>query len=199
MHFRKTTFILSLIGCLFLLPSAFAEQSGDFTYTVSGDNRAIAITGYTGSGGAVVIPETIDNKPVVSIGDGAFAEHLSLASIIIPNSVASIEDGAFSYCTKLTSAYFCGNAPLMGADVFICCATTFTVYYSAESTGFTSPAWRGYPSEIFSPACPDTLVLEADNPKLENPRDLGDSKLDQSASARKILLFHLLQQSRPHQ
>ena len=51
MHFRKTTFIVTLIGCVFLLPSAFAAQLGDFTYTVSGDTTAIIITGYTGSGG----------------------------------------------------------------------------------------------------------------------------------------------------
>ena len=59
---------LSLIGLIFLSSSAFALQSGDFTYTVSGGT--VTITGYTGSGGgAVVIPATIDGMPVVSIGD----------------------------------------------------------------------------------------------------------------------------------
>ena len=72
MQFRKSILFLSIIGLMFLSSSAFAHQSGDFTYTVSGDT--VTITKYTGTGGAVVIPVTIgDSKAVVGIGDSAFA------------------------------------------------------------------------------------------------------------------------------
>ena len=57
---------LSLIGFMFLSSSAFALQSGDFTYTVSGGT--VTITEYTGAGGDVVIPDAIDGMPVVGIG-----------------------------------------------------------------------------------------------------------------------------------
>ena len=57
---------LSLIGFMVLSSSAFALQSGDFTYTVSGGT--VTITGYTGAGGNVVIPATIDGMPVVALG-----------------------------------------------------------------------------------------------------------------------------------
>ena len=43
---------------------------GRFYYTESGGT--VTITGYTGTGGAVVIPATIDGMPVVGIGDDAF-------------------------------------------------------------------------------------------------------------------------------
>jgi hypothetical protein len=45
---------LSLIGLMLLSSSAFALQSGDFTYTESAGT--ITITKYIGSGGNVVIP-----------------------------------------------------------------------------------------------------------------------------------------------
>ena len=62
---------LTLIGLLFLSSSAFADQYGDFTYTVNVGNT-VTITGYTGAGGDVVIPSTINSMPVVGIGNWAF-------------------------------------------------------------------------------------------------------------------------------
>ena len=59
-----------------------------FYYTASGGN--IIIIAYTGPGGAVVIPATIDGMPVTGIGEGAFAYITGLTSITIPNSVTSI-------------------------------------------------------------------------------------------------------------
>ena len=50
--------------CCLALPAAVQAQ---FTYTTN--NGTITITGYTGSGGAVTIPGTINGLPVTSIGD----------------------------------------------------------------------------------------------------------------------------------
>ena len=52
---------------LLALPAAVQAQ---FTYT--NNNGAITITGYTGPGGDVTIPDTISGLPVTSIGDYAF-------------------------------------------------------------------------------------------------------------------------------
>ena len=50
----------------------------------------ITITGYTGPGGEVIIPATIDGLPVISIGNWAFESLTSLTSVTIPNSVTII-------------------------------------------------------------------------------------------------------------
>lgn len=57
-----------LLGAVLLaLPTMAWAQ---FNYIAT--NGAITITGYTGSGGNVAIPGTINGLPVTSIGGGAF-------------------------------------------------------------------------------------------------------------------------------
>ena len=85
---------------------------------------------------------------VESIAEAAFEGLTGLTSITFPSSLTSITRWAFWGDTNLTSAYFYGNAPVMGEDVFANCASGFTVYYLAGSTGFTNP-WYGYPTEVF--------------------------------------------------
>ena len=50
----------------------------------------VAITGYTGSGGDVILPDTINGLPVTNLGDYAFTYCTSLTSVTIPNSVTNI-------------------------------------------------------------------------------------------------------------
>jgi hypothetical protein len=135
MHFRKSLFLLSVICCLFLCSSAFAQQSGDFTYSVS--NSTVTITGYTGAGGAVVIPDTIDGMPVVSIGDRAFFNKPSITAITIPNSVTSIGNVAFLNCTNLSSVNLPDSVTIIKANAFSYCTglTNITIPPSVTSIG----------------------------------------------------------------
>ena len=54
---------------------------GDFEYTVS--DGAAAITKYTGAGGSVVIPGTLDGVPVTSVGQKAFQNCTGLEAVEI--------------------------------------------------------------------------------------------------------------------
>ena len=62
--------------------------SGDFVYTVE-DNVA-TIVDYTGSANALVIPQTIDGRKIVRIGDYALSKKAKLNSVVVPESVESI-------------------------------------------------------------------------------------------------------------
>jgi hypothetical protein len=89
---------LCLLG-IFLqaMPAVVRAQ---FTFVTN--NGAITITGYSGSGVAV-IPGTTNGYPVNSIGYEAFFFCTGLTAVTIPSSVTNIEERVFYYCTDLTN------------------------------------------------------------------------------------------------
>ena len=129
-----------------------------FTYTTN--NGAITIVGYTGTGGMVVIPATINGYPVTSIGNQAFYFCTNLTSVTIPNSVSSIgseaflactnlagltigngvtniADYAFENCYSLTNVVIPNSVTSIGDDVFINCTslTSVSIPNSLSSIG----------------------------------------------------------------
>jgi hypothetical protein len=122
-----------LIAALLIFLPIVSEAQ--FTYTIN--NGAITITGYTGSGGAVTIPSTINGYPVTSIGEEAFYQCTWLTSVTIPNSVTSIGGGAFFYCFSLTSVTIGTNVTSIGIEAFYYCSSlsSVTIPNSVTSIG----------------------------------------------------------------
>ena len=90
------------------------ETEGDYTYTVSGDNATI--TGYTGSGGTIIVPVILGNATVTSIGDSAF-EGSAVTDVILPNSITSIGDYAFRDCSILENLTLPDSLTSMGCRI----------------------------------------------------------------------------------
>jgi len=161
---------------LLLLPIAELPAQ-DFTYTNT--NGTITITGYTGPGGAVTIPSTINGLPVTRIGGlafnnqssvtsvalpvsitsfesglapagGAFGFCTGLTNLAIPNSVTNIGDYAFVFCTHMVGVYFQGNSPSLGAQVFQN-DNNLTVFYRSGTTGW-GPTFGGRPTAVWNQA-----------------------------------------------
>jgi len=86
-----------------------ALAHAQFTYTTN--NGTITITKYTGPGGDVAIPDTIDGLPVTSIGYVAFASCPSLTSVTIPDSITSIGNYSFYNCDSLTAIMVAPSNP----------------------------------------------------------------------------------------
>ncbi|OXS25253.1 MAG: hypothetical protein BI182_05850 [Acetobacterium sp. MES1] len=108
---------------------------GDFEYTNS--PGGVSITKYTGSGGAVVIPDTLGGLTVVSIGDWAFWGCSGLTSIMLPNGVTSIGDLAFQDCSGLTSITLPNSVTDIGVQAFCHCSglTNITIPNSVTEIG----------------------------------------------------------------
>jgi hypothetical protein len=164
-----------LLLLLLIFPPVVQAQ---FNYTNNGDATA-TITGYTGPGGDVSIPSTINglsvtsigyeafyngyaNLPyrltsitipdsVTSIGDYAFAWNYSLTSATLGNGLRTIGDGAFADC-GLTGVYFLGDAPSLvhGPSVFAYDPNDLNVYYAPGTSGW-GPDFGGRPTAWWCP------------------------------------------------
>ena len=165
-----------LLLLLLTLPGVVQAQIDyPFNYTIT--NGTITITGYTGPGGEVVIPDTINGLSVTSIrytafyngaaplpytltgitipdsvtniGLAAFVNCTSLRNIAIPNSVTGIKNGAFAGCTSLAAVYFQGNAPMfLGPACFSAAPCVF--YYLPGTTGWET-TYAGHPTALWLP------------------------------------------------
>ncbi len=103
------------------LDAAFSTTAtapaSDFTYTV--DDTGVTVTGYTGGEVVVVIPDAIEDQPVVAIAEKAFADKGTLQALSIPDTVEVIGIGALEGCRSLstlrTPVITCHTAPYFGA------------------------------------------------------------------------------------
>lgn len=71
----------------------------------------VTITGYSGLGPVLVIPDTIEGLPVTKINREAFKGCINLTSVTIPSSVENIGYAAFRGCSNLESL----TIPFVGA------------------------------------------------------------------------------------
>jgi hypothetical protein len=108
--------------------------------TWTATNGTITITRYTGPGGAVTIPSTINGVPITSIGDIAFQSCGGLTSVIIPNTVTSIGVGAFQFCTSLTSVTIPNSVTNIGYEAFFSCSSLTAFAVDALNPVYSSVA-----------------------------------------------------------
>ena len=136
---RLLKFLAAL--CLLSVIPANADQFGDFTYTATATE--VTLSGYTGTGGVVTIPETINGLSVTSIGLDAFRNKTSLTSVTIPNSVTSIGIDAFYRCTGLTSLTIPNSVTSIGERAFEACRGLSTVTIGSGVTSIGYQAFSG--------------------------------------------------------
>ncbi|MDR1287595.1 MAG: leucine-rich repeat domain-containing protein [Treponema sp.] len=181
--------------------------ASDFSYGLSEDGQGIVVTGYTGNGGKVVIPATIEDIPVVEIGDDAFSgKKKNITEIVIPGSVVSIgrhafmdnsvlksitlpdglktiENGIFWGCSNLTSVTLPDGLKTIEDNTFYECSNLTTVILPAglEAIGYT--AFRGC-RELNNLTIPASLtgvkfvwISESSNDYPDNGAFIGCGKL----------------------
>jgi hypothetical protein len=130
----KTRIQKLLVGAA--LVGAATLVQAQFTYTNNG-NGTCAITGYTGPGGPVTIPNSYHGLIVVGIGADAFYNNSSLTSVTVPDTVTNIGNYAFNYCTSLNGATLGNGVTGIGYYAFSYCfsLTNVTIPDSITSIG----------------------------------------------------------------
>ena len=76
---------------------------GDFVYQKTDDGAGAVIVSYSGTAGDVTVPETLDDYPVVAIGDFAFNYQQGIETVALPSGIISLGNMAFFQCENLKS------------------------------------------------------------------------------------------------
>jgi len=120
-----------LMLTLLALPAAVQAQ---YNYVTNSDTLTITITGYTGLGGALTLPDKLSGKKVTCIGASVFFSCGSLTSVTIPYSITNIGDMAFAFCTNMASVTIGTNVVSIGSHAFYRCDSLTSVTIPASVT-----------------------------------------------------------------
>lgn len=69
----------------------------------------------------LIVPDTVDGKTVVGIGDGFLRNADSVTRVVLPETVTSIGDGAFNSCSQLRQLNLPAMLSTLGAYAFTRC------------------------------------------------------------------------------
>jgi uncharacterized repeat protein (TIGR02543 family) len=135
-----------ILGMAVILPVT-AKADATFNYTLDGNNATIIK--YTGSDTDVIVPDTLDDHPVVAIGyqafqDSSIAADITSVSMESATHLQSIGGQAFCTCNKLSSVTLPPSLQTIGKQAFINCSSLNTVTFSPSSTLLTIDDYAFY-------------------------------------------------------
>ena len=133
--------LLSLGGCgkkteNFSLPTRKLKESqeilrfSNYTYEVYDDDTVI-LTGYEGNESKIVIPDKVNNMPVVALASLLFCENTSLLTVRLGKYVESIGSQCFLSCTELYEVTFNSVVWDIGTSAF-----SGTAWFNAQKDEF---------------------------------------------------------------
>ncbi len=148
-------------------PSASSESSSSQasqaeaekqTFSYKAVSGGIEITGIANenASGEYSIPDTIDGKPVISIGERAFY-YKKIKSIILPETLKTINAQAFANCHYLSSIKIPKSVIKIGTNAFLPCNNLSAVYIastdiSADNYAFSNSYNRTVELTIYAPS-----------------------------------------------
>ena len=114
-------------------------QVGFYRYTA--ENGGAVLRGWVGSETDVTVPETLDDLPVVCVGENAFRGNAVIVSVTLPEGITRIEAGAFAECSALRAVTLPESLTFIADDAFarsdavilICAADGYAQSYARVS------------------------------------------------------------------
>ncbi len=152
-----------------------AEPDPDYEYTLLEDGTA-EIKKYYGKEKTIAVPETIDGRPVSSIGKYAFSLCKKITSVILPDSVTNIGDGAFNSCENLISVTIPDGVKSIGEQAFHACESLASVSLPESVETIGDGAFR-FCESLFSINIPNSVKKMGENP-LSKCNNLSSVNID---------------------
>lgn len=113
-------------------------ENGILTYQVDGDGAEVLACKVRGS--RIAVPETIESRPVTTLGKKAFLSAKALKELRLPHTIREIGDFAFAYCSNLESIWLPGHEIAMGRGIFKECHLLSAVYPTEVDGSFDTQA-----------------------------------------------------------
>lgn len=120
-------------------PSGVTEDG--FAYTLSTDEAGTvtaSITGYQGAGGAITVPEMVEEAAVTEIADRAFSGCSTITSVALPNTLTSLGEAAFHRCQNLGEITLPEGITELRASLFDGCTSLKSVLLPDKLTSIQS-------------------------------------------------------------
>jgi len=133
MNSKSLFWLPGLVAALLLLPVAVPAQ---FLFTTN--NGAITITQYTGSGGDVVIPDTINGLKVAVVGSAAFYQISALTSVTFGTNVTTIANNAIFQCPNIASVSIPASVTNIGTGPVIDCKSLASIQVDPANSFYTN-------------------------------------------------------------
>lgn len=127
--------------------SAFAENRALKEISIPASVKTIGVMAFSGCNHLESVKL---QEGLTTIKESAFSR-TKLHEITLPSTITQIDESALNNCTELTAVWFSGNAPAhyKSTDPNIRIAANYTIYYHKDASGFSSPEWEGYPTQLW--------------------------------------------------
>lgn len=123
-------------GCRFELSSLDDENASPAEYfEIKTDKKnTVKILGYSGDEEIVIIPQTINGHPVVSVEKGCFKENLNIREIYMSDFVESVNGDVFKDCSNLEKIHLSDSVTKFTSSAFSGCTSLTEINIPANMT-----------------------------------------------------------------
>lgn len=137
----KPFFLFFLSISFLVVACGTIDSSADFVFEEI--ENGLIVVGYTGNDTSVVIPESINGKPVIEIARDAFYNNIIVESIRFPESIIRIQHYSFANCFALESVNIPEKITIIESNVFEDCINLKSIQLPNNLKEIYSDAFSG--------------------------------------------------------
>lgn len=144
MRLLSISLIISFVITGFCISaSALVIFEGDFGFEVNTSKHEAKLVSYSGTGGAVTLPEYYLDYPVTVIGRNAFSGNEAITEVVFSDTNTTIEEYAFMNCTSLETVSIPESVVSVGDRAFANCTSLHTVTMLSDIVSMPTNMFSG--------------------------------------------------------